>query len=32
MSQIGKAGSKRGKPSYMGAIIGVAMVLFYLAW
>lgn len=28
MSQIGKAGSKRGKPSYVGAIIGVALVLF----
>lgn len=28
MSQIGKASSKRGKPSYANAIIGVALVLF----
>ena len=28
MSQIGRAGSKRGKPTYVGAIIGVALVLF----
>lgn len=28
MSQIGKASSKRGKPSYTGVIIGVALVLF----
>ncbi len=28
MAQFGKASSKRGKPSYMNAIIGVALVLF----
>jgi cell division transport system permease protein len=28
MSQIGKAGSNRGKPTYAYAIIGVALVLF----
>lgn len=28
MSQIGKAGSKRGKPTYAYAIIGVSLVLF----
>ncbi|MEO6489635.1 MAG: permease-like cell division protein FtsX [Ferruginibacter sp.] len=28
MAQFGKASSKRGKPNYTGAIIGVALVLF----
>ena len=28
MAQFGKASSKKGKPNYMGAIIGVALVLF----
>jgi cell division transport system permease protein len=28
MAQFGKASSKRGKPSYLNAIIGVALVLF----
>ena len=28
MAQFGKSSSKRGKPSYMNAIIGVALVLF----
>jgi len=28
MAQIGKASSKKSKPSYIGAIIGVAVVLF----
>lgn len=28
MSQFGKSGSKRGKPTYIYAIIGVALVLF----
>jgi len=28
MAQLGKASSKKGKPSYTGAIIGVALVLF----
>ena len=28
MSQIGKASAKRGKPSYVYAIIGVSLVLF----
>jgi len=28
MAQIGKASSKKSKPSYVGAIIGVAVVLF----
>jgi cell division transport system permease protein len=28
MSQFGKAGSKRGKPTYAYAIIGVSLVLF----
>lgn len=30
MSQIGKASSKRGKPSYVMSIIGVTLVLFLL--
>src|SRR3954471_5290280 len=28
MAQFGKASSKKGKPSYTGAIIGVSLVLF----
>ena len=28
MAQFGKSSSKKGKPSYMGAIIGVSLVLF----
>jgi cell division transport system permease protein len=28
MAQFGKASAKRGKPSYIYAIIGVALVLF----
>jgi cell division transport system permease protein len=28
MAQIGKASSKKGKPSYVNAIIGIALVLF----
>jgi len=28
MAQLGKASSKKGKPSYVGAIVGVAVVLF----
>ncbi len=28
MAQLGKASSKKGKPSYVGTIIGVAVVLF----
>ena len=30
MAQIGKASSKRGKPSYVMSIIGVTLVLFLL--
>lgn len=30
MAQIGKAGSKRGKPSYFMSILGVTLVLFLL--
>ena len=30
MSQIGRAGSKRGKPSYFMSILGVTLVLFLL--
>ena len=28
MAQFGKSSSKKGKPSYTGAIIGVSLVLF----